>query len=124
MKAGDISSRVDFRISVAKADAPEPCRDCSNLDVVRDGGKLALRCELADASTDQEGKGPTVDFVNMALRLNSRLFSDFAEGERMQDFKGRVEAAANDCPILDSIVEQLAAADGDNLIEIPQPPFS
>ena len=123
MKAGNINSRVSHRIEVAKLDAPEPCRSCSNLDVIREGGGLALRCKLADAGTDQKGNGPTVDFVSTALWLNSELFSDFPEGEAMKDFRDLVEAAANACPIVDSIVEQLPAADRDSLVEIHQPSF-
>jgi hypothetical protein len=121
VKIEDFRGREDPLIAAAKANAPDVCRTCRNLDVTRKGGELALSCKLAEAETDREGYEATVDFVNLALHLNTRLFSDIPDGDKMHNFRRLVEVAADDCPIGTSIAYQLQAPDGSNIIEIISP---
>jgi hypothetical protein len=126
MKVEQIRAMSAEHVDEAKKDAPNECKGCSNLIVTKNThGKLLLKCSLAAAPTnairgeETPRAKATTGWLNSVV--NDQVFySD--DGDSKRNFKSKLDAANDGCPIIPRIAEELAViVDSKRMIDL-QPP--
>jgi|GEM_PF-7131189 hypothetical protein len=114
MKIDSMRTRLANVEATAKAAAPEACRGCVNLGVTRaETGSLVLTCALAGSRTDMDRR-QTLERGDVVLAttgwLNEVIFGNTSGqlvNTRQIRFQAAMETAADDCPIISRIIEEL-----------------
>ncbi len=122
-----VRARIQAGQEHSESDPPESCVNCPNLKTSEKYGRVALSCLLERADSQMTGPrdllaqgGATAVWVDRAIF--GELLDDRAQKDRgAVEFRERLDAANDACPIIEKIIEQLPKADDSDLIDLTPP---